>query len=141
MGQLSAGCASRDITPPPGLDIAGGLSPSPSQGTRDPLVCKALVLDDGATRAALVALVAIPGELFVELGREIERRSPFACTVIVTLANDWVGYQPHRRAFDEGGYETLYASQSRLAPEAGELVVEAAVRLLVETRAAVEAAR
>jgi hypothetical protein len=88
-----------------------------------------------------LAFVSIPGELFVELGREIERRSPFACTAIVTLANDWVGYLPHRRAFEEGGYETLYASQSRLAPEAGELVVEAAVRLLAEARAAVEAAR
>ncbi|HEY3080671.1 MAG TPA: hypothetical protein VGM69_12320 [Chloroflexota bacterium] len=82
-----------------------------------------------------VALVAIPGELFVELGREIERRSPFPLTLLVTLANDWVGYIPHREAFDEGGYETIFASQSRLAPEAGETVVEAAVALLQEAAA------
>jgi neutral ceramidase len=79
-----------------------------------------------------VALVTIPGELFVELGREIERRSPFAHTIVVTLANDWVGYIPHRAAFDEGGYETIFASQSRLAPETGDLVVEACVELLSE---------
>jgi hypothetical protein len=84
-----------------------------------------LALDD-------VALIAIPGELFVELGREIKQRSPFRTTVIVTLANDWVGYIPHRAAFEEGGYETIYASQSRLAPEAGELVVEASLDLLRE---------
>jgi hypothetical protein len=84
---------------------------------------QALALDD-------VALVTIPGELFVELGREIERRSPFPRTIIVTLANDSIGYIPHRAAFDEGGYETIFASQSRLAPEAGDLIVEAALALL-----------
>jgi neutral ceramidase len=84
-----------------------------------------LALDD-------VAFVAIPGELFIELGREIKRNSPFRRTVIVTLANDWVGYIPHRAAFEEGGYETIYASQSRLAPEAGDLVVGAALDLLRE---------
>lgn len=88
-------------------------------------VLQVLALDD-------VAFVAIPGELFVELGREIKHRSPFAETVIVTLANDWIGYIPHRAAFDEGGYETIFASQSRLAPEAGDLVVDAAVQLLNE---------
>src|SRR5215472_16029385 len=56
---MQAGFASLDITPPPGLDIAGGLSPTPSQGTRDPLLARALVLDDGASRAALVALDVI----------------------------------------------------------------------------------
>ncbi|HEV8636443.1 MAG TPA: hypothetical protein VG370_19645 [Chloroflexota bacterium] len=83
-----------------------------------------------------LALVAVPGELFVELGREIEGRSPFLCTVLVTLANDWVGYIPHRAAFDEGGYETIFASQSRLAPEAGDLVVAAALALLEEAASA-----
>jgi len=78
----------------------------------------------------VVALIAVGGELFVELGREIQRRSPFAKTVVVTLANDWIGYIPHRAAFDEGGYETIFGSQSRLAPEAGEMVVDAAVALL-----------
>lgn len=82
-----------------------------------------LALDD-------VALVGIPGELFVELGREIQRRSPFTHTLIVTMANDWVGYIPHEAAFAEGGYETIFASQSRLAPEAGAILVDHAVALL-----------
>jgi neutral ceramidase len=77
-----------------------------------------------------VAMVAIPGELFVELGREIKQRSPFPQTIVVTLANDYIGYIPHQAAFTEGGYETIFASQSRLAPEAGVLVVEAAVDML-----------
>lgn len=85
-----------------------------------------LALDD-------IALLAVPGELFVELGREIQQRSPFAHTLIVTHANDRIGYIPHRAAFAEGGYETIFASQSCLAPEAGALLVDAAVALLRET--------
>lgn len=53
---LSVGVASVDITPPPGLDITGNLWSTPSLGTRDPLLCKALVFDDGTSRAALVAV-------------------------------------------------------------------------------------
>ena len=53
---LAVGTAAADITPPPGLDIAGNLWATQSTGTRAPLRCKVLVLDDGNTRAALVAL-------------------------------------------------------------------------------------
>jgi neutral ceramidase len=84
-----------------------------------------LALDD-------IALLAVPGELFVELGREIQQRSPFAHTLIVTHANDRIGYIPHQAAFAEGGYETIFASQSYLAPEAGAVLVEAAVDMLRE---------
>jgi len=76
------------------------------------------------------AYVGIPGELFVELGREIKRRSPFEHTYIVELANDYIGYIPTRRAFDEGGYETLDARSSKVAPEAGEMIVEESLKLL-----------
>jgi len=76
------------------------------------------------------AFVGVPGELFVELGREIKERSPFEHTYIVELANDYVGYIPTRAAFDEGGYEVLDARSSKVGPEAGEIVVEECVRLL-----------
>src|SRR5687768_11476940 len=56
MTALTAGTACVDITPPVGLDIAGSLWARPATGTRDPLRCKALVLDGGRTRAAIVAL-------------------------------------------------------------------------------------
>ena len=77
-----------------------------------------------------LALVALSGEMFVELGLEIKGRSPFERTAVVELANDYVGYVPTRKAFEEGGYETLMACSSKLAPDAGEQMVEAAVRLL-----------
>jgi hypothetical protein len=119
------GVAAREITPPPCLDIAGSLSAITGLGTRDPLLEKALVLDD-------VAPVAIRGEHFVEYGPEIKHTSPFPRTLIVTLATEWIGYIPHRTAFEGGGYEKIYASHSRHDPEAREMAVEAVTTILQE---------
>ena len=77
-----------------------------------------------------LALVTLPGEIFVEFGMEIKRRSPFEKTFVVELANDYIGYVPTRMAFGEGGYEVMTARTSWLAPEAGEMMVEAALALL-----------
>ena len=78
------------------------------------------------------AFVANPGELFVELGREIKARSPFGRTYVVELANDYVGYIPPRAAYEEGGYELLDARSAKVAPEAGAIVVERSLDLLCE---------
>ena len=80
-----------------------------------------------ALRIGDLALVSAPGELFVELGLEIKRRSPFGQTMVLELANDGIGYIPTRRAFDEGAYEP---EASALCPGEGERIVETAVRLL-----------
>jgi neutral ceramidase len=74
-----------------------------------------------------VALVALPGEIFTQLGLDIKKRSPFPHTFIIELCNDNVDYVPTRQVYDEGGYE---AASSRFAPGAGELFVDAAVELL-----------
>ena len=51
------GTASIDITPPAvGTPMAGSLHPRPSVGIDDPLLCKAMVLDNDETRIALVSL-------------------------------------------------------------------------------------
>ena len=73
-----------------------------------------------------VAFVAIPGEPFIELATEIKQRSPFGHTIVVSLANDTVGYIPDAASFPDGGYELIPAWQSRLAPEAGNIIVDAA---------------
>lgn len=76
-----------------------------------------------------LALVALPGEIFVELGLDIKKRSPFAHTIVVELANGSVGYVPTKRAFTEGNYEPISA---RCAPGSGEQLADVAVRLLGE---------
>ena len=80
-----------------------------------------------------VAWVALPGEIFVELGLEIKRRSPFKQTIVVELANNSIGYVPTKRAYNEGNYEVVSA---RCAEGSGEMLVEAALRLLNELRGA-----
>ena len=74
-----------------------------------------------------VAVVGLPGEVFVDLGLAIKRASPFATTLVVELCNDTPGYIPTRKAFGEGSYETV---NSRVQPGGGEMLVEAASRLL-----------
>jgi neutral ceramidase len=50
------------------------------------------------------ALVSLPGELYTEIGSELKRRSPFAGTYPVGLANGYIGYIPTEKAIREGGY-------------------------------------
>jgi hypothetical protein len=77
-----------------------------------------------------IAIVACPVELFTDFGRQIKHGSPFAETVIATQANGWHGYVPTLEAFERGGYEPFLAYQSRLVPEAGEMMTQAALDLL-----------
>ncbi|MBI4582108.1 MAG: neutral/alkaline non-lysosomal ceramidase N-terminal domain-containing protein [Planctomycetes bacterium] len=74
-----------------------------------------------------VAIVTLPGEIFVEFGLAIKRASPFKTTLIIELANDNPAYIPTKQAFAEGGYETV---NSRIAPGGGEMLTEAAIELL-----------
>ncbi|MBM3474554.1 MAG: hypothetical protein FJX75_14925 [Armatimonadetes bacterium] len=71
-------------------------------------------------------LVGLPGEVFTEFGRQIRAASPFAHTLVAELANGCHGYVPTEQAFSGGGYETWLARSSKLVPEAGALMVEAA---------------
>lgn len=76
-----------------------------------------------------LAWVSFPGELFVELGLDVKARSPFKQTIVVELANGAVGYLPTSRAFAQGNYEPINA---RCGPGSGEVLLEAAVKLLNE---------
>jgi neutral ceramidase len=78
-----------------------------------------------------VAWVSLPGEIFVELGLAVKKGSPFPHTLIAELANGSVGYIPNKDAYPQGNYEVV---SSRCAAGSGELLVEAASRLLKEVR-------
>jgi neutral ceramidase len=79
-----------------------------------------------------VAWVGLPGEVFVELGLAIKKRSPFGLTCVVELANECIGYIPDRRSYAEGNYEPVSA---RCAAGSGEKLVDVAARLLGELHA------
>jgi len=76
-----------------------------------------------------VAVVGLPGEVFVDLGLAIKKASPFAHTLVIELCQDAPGYIPTRKAFAEGSYETV---NSRIEAGGGEKMAEAAIRLLKE---------
>jgi neutral ceramidase len=73
------------------------------------------------------ALVGLPCEIFVELGLAIKKASPFKNTIVMSICNDRPSYVPTRKAFSEGSYEVTNA---RVKPEAGEMLVETAIKLL-----------
>ncbi len=77
-----------------------------------------------------VAIVCLPGEVFVELGLAIKQGSPFRTTLVIELCNSVESiYVPHRAAYAGGSYEV---TNSNLQPGAGEMLVETALSLLRE---------
>lgn len=76
-----------------------------------------------------VAWVSLPGEIFVDLGLAIKQDSPFPHTIVAELANGAIGYIPSRRAYTQGNYEVISA---RVAEGSGELLVDAAIKMLKE---------
>jgi hypothetical protein len=84
-----------------------------------------------ALRVGETGVVGLPGEIFVEIGMEIKRRSPFAHTLVGELANDALGYIPTAKAFEEGSYEVFTAAAT---PDAPTRMVEAALELLQQLK-------
>jgi len=78
-----------------------------------------------------MAWVALPGEIFVELGLAIKAVSPFRYTFIAELANGSIGYIPNLEAYPQGNYEIVSA---RGEAGSGERLVEAALSLLRELK-------
>jgi neutral ceramidase len=75
-----------------------------------------------------VAIVGLPGEVFVELGLAIKQASPFRTTLVIELSNAGETiYVPNRAAYAGGSYEV---TNSALQPGGGEMLVEAALKLL-----------
>lgn len=80
-----------------------------------------------------VAIVCLPGEVFVELGLAIKQGSPFRTTMVIELSNcvETI-YIPNRAAYAGGSYEV---TNSTTQPGSGEMLVETALGLLREAAA------
>ncbi len=77
------------------------------------------------------ALVGIPGELFVEIGRRVERESLFGATFVCCLTNGGDCYFPTESAYDEGGYE---ARSSKLDRSTENIVVDGIKKLFSDLK-------
>ena len=59
-----------------------------------------------ALRVGPLGIVAIPCEVFAEIGLELKAKSPLKPTFTIELANGYNGYLPTKAQHALGGYET-----------------------------------
>ncbi len=85
-----------------------------------------------ALRIGNLGIAAVPCEVFVEIGLEIKKKSPFATTFTTSLANGYNGYLPTPEHHRMGGYETWRARSSYLETDASPRIVEQLLGLLQE---------
>ena len=86
-----------------------------------------VVFADGALPVELQGIrindavfVAVPAEVFVEIGLRIKEKANYR-TFIVGIANGYIGYLPTAAAHEVGGYEVV---SSKCRPEAEEILIE-----------------
>lgn len=118
--------AEMDTAPPPFLEHVEAtkiLDLQARKGTALPLEVQVFRISPE------LAIVMLPGEVFVDLGLAIKKASPFKATLVIELANEYPSYVPTKKAFAEGSYETV---NSQVQPGGGEMLVEAAIKLLKE---------
>lgn len=85
-----------------------------------------------ALRIGELGIVSNPTELFCQFGLDIKRRSPAAATAIMDVADGYSGYCPTMAGTVGGGYSGEPLWWTRLAPGAGDRIVDTACRLLWE---------
>ena len=78
-----------------------------------------------AIRIDNALFLAIPAEVFVEIGLELKRRAKFK-TYVIGIANGYIGYLPTQAAYSDGGYEVVSA---KVAPETEHMLYDEAAKL------------
>ncbi len=87
-----------------------------------------------AFRIGEQAIVSMPFEVFVEIGLEIKKESPFERTLLISMANGGYGYLPPPNQHKLGGYET-WLGTSRFQPQSSEILIKHLLEMLEELRA------
>ena len=86
-------------------------------------------LQVSAVQLGDIAFIGLPGEPFVDIGRQIKERSKMGMTICTCVTNGGCGYFPTASAFAEKGYER---STSPFAHNVAELLVNGALDLIEE---------
>ena len=71
-------------------------------------------------RIGEAVFVAVPAEVFVEIGLMVKRQVRHKI-FIVGIANGYIGYLPTREAYEAGGYEVV---SSKCRPDAADVLIE-----------------
>jgi neutral/alkaline ceramidase-like enzyme len=86
-----------------------------------------------AVRIGDLAVVAIPFEVFVEMGLELKSKSPFPDAFAISLANGAYGYLPTVAHHELGGYET-WLGTNQVEVEAAPKIVDALLEMLARLK-------
>jgi neutral ceramidase len=87
-----------------------------------------------ALRVGDLGIATNGAEFFCQLGLDIKAASPLRPTWVVSLANQWIGYVATPSAYYAGGYEPRTARSAKLAPWAGQSLVEGALAALARVK-------
>ncbi len=86
-----------------------------------------------AFRVGDLSICAIPFEVFVEIGLELKKESPFGQTFTISHANGSHGYLPTARQHELGGYETWLGTNT-VETQAASKIVDSLLSMLRELR-------
>ncbi len=79
-----------------------------------------------------IYILGLPSEVLVEIGFAIKEKAGLEKLFVVSIANDACGYICHKETYEQGGYEST--SATRLAPGAGEHLIEEALALIASMK-------
>jgi len=96
-----------------------------------PVTQKTYPLNISAASIGDVAFIGFGTEMLTEIGMAIKEASPFKYTFLITHCNGASGYLAPMHAHTEGGYEI---QSSPFAPEAADMVVKQALKMLYELK-------
>jgi hypothetical protein len=88
-----------------------------------------------AIRIGDLGIVTNGAEFFCQLGLDIKAASPFTRTWVVSLANQWIGYVATPSGYYAGGYEPRTARSAKMAPWAGQSLIEGSLAALRQVKA------
>ncbi len=130
-GELKAGVAAVDITPPEGTPLAGYYSQRGARTVLDSLHSKALVLEQGDVRVALVVcdLISLPRRTVVEARRLIEKQTGIpAAHIMISATHTHTGPAIIR----ESAMDSLVGADSDLGRRYSEALPELIARSVIE---------
>ena len=87
-----------------------------------------------AIRIGDLGIVTNGAEFFCQLGLDIKQASTHDRTWVVSLANQWIGYVATPTAYYAGGYEPRTARSAKMAPWAGQALVETSLKALKDVK-------
>lgn len=86
-----------------------------------------------AIRIGDAVICTVPFETFAETGLELKKISPFAKTIVVSIANGRHGYLPTPRQHELGGYET-WLGTNQVQKDGSEIIVKNLTEMMAELK-------